>query len=279
MWFKQHHPGIFYAAMLDRADKKSGGTGASNTKATATSRAKLDGQVIMLRDAIHHGFKILPYDLRASDLTWKREGRRGLRPGFDQIEGVGPSMAEKILNWRETKTGELRWPDLIEVKGIGGKTIEKLVNYATAPDPFGIEKLDKMIEAVRTDLPRLGLPVPTHTAIQVPWERGEDEEVVWIGVAVHRNLRDIFEVNRARTGEELDPSEVKHPELNEWMLLAGYDGTDLLSIRITRWKYPRFKTLLWKIKLNEDVLLVRGVKPSWRAAREVYVNDIWVLQP
>jgi hypothetical protein len=72
--------------------------------------------------------------------------------------------------------------------------------------------------------------------------------VVWIGVAVHKNLRDIFEVNRARTGEELDPTEVKDPHLNEWMLLAGYDGTDLLSLRITRWKYPKMKKILWKIR-------------------------------
>ena len=283
MWFKQHHPGVFYAAMLHRADKKtSGGGGAggsSNAKATVTSKAKLDGQVIMLRDAIHHKFQILPYDLRHSDMTWKREGRRGLRPGFDQIDGVGESMATRIIDWRDSKEGELKWPDLIQVKGIGPKTIDKLVEYATADDPFGIEKLDKMIASVKADLTRLHLPMPTHTAVEVPYERGEDIEIVWLGVVVHRNLRDIFEVNRARTGEELDPETVKHPELNEWMLMAGYDGTDLLSIRITRWKYPKFKKLLWKIAMNEDIVLVRGTKPSWRAAREVYVSDIWVLQP
>ena len=290
MWFKQHYPGVFYAAMLHRADKKTAGGGgaggSSNVKATVTSKAKLDGQVIMLRDAIQHHFRILPYDLRASDLTWKREGRRGLRPGFDQIEGVGPSMAGKILTWRDTKTGPINWSDLIQVKGIGPKTIEKLVDFATAEDPFGITKLDKMIESVTKDLKagtkdRHGnkLPIPTHTAIQVPYERGEDIEVVWLGVVVHRNLRDIFEVNRARTGEELDPATVRHPELNEWCLMAGYDGTDLLSIRITRWKYNKFKKMIWKIALNEDIVLVQGVKPSWRAAREVYVNNMWVLEP
>jgi DNA polymerase III subunit alpha len=283
MWFKCHHPGVFYAAMLHRADKKTAGGGgaggSSNAKATVTSKAKLDGQVIMLRDAIHHGFKILPYDLRRSDMTWKRDGRRGLRPGFDQIDGVGPSMADKILTWREGKPGKIDWPNLIEVKGIGPKTITRLVDYATADDPFGIEKLDKMIASVKSDLKRLKLPMPTHTAVEVPYERGEDIEIVWLGVVVHRNLRDIFEVNRARTGEELDPESVKHPELNEWMLMAGYDGTDLLSIRVTRWKYPKFKKLLWKIGLNDDIVLVRGTKPSWRAAREVYVSEMWVLQP
>jgi DNA polymerase-3 subunit alpha len=279
MWFKQHHPSAFYAAMLRREDKKGNVAKASNTKATATSRAKLDGQVIMLRDAIKHSFRILPYDLRESDETWKREGRRGLRPGFDQIDGVGPAMAEKILNWRNKKVGKIDWPQLIEVSGIGPKTIDKLVDYATADDPFGIEKLDNMIKSVRDDLPRLNLPTPTHTAIDVPYERGEDVEIVWLGVVVHRNLRDIFEVNRARTGEELDPASVRHPELNEWVLMAGYDGSDLLSIRITRWKYNKFKPMIWKIKLNEDVVLVQGVKPNWRAAREVYVNNMWVLAP
>lgn len=289
MWFKQHHPGAFYAAMLHRADKKTssggGAGGSANAKATVTSKAKLDGQVIMLRDAIHHRFKILPYDLRESDMTWKREGRMGLRPGFDQIDGVGPSLAGKIITWRDSKTGRIDWPHLIEVKGIGPKTIDKLVNYATADDPFGIEKLDNMLESVKKDLPSMKdrggmpMPFPNMTAIEVPYERGEDVEIIWLGTIVHRNLRDIFEVNRARTGEELDPSEVKNPELNEWMLMAGYDGTDLLSVRITRWRYPKFKKLLWKIALNEDVVLVQGVKPSWRAAREVYVQNMWVIEP
>ena len=289
MWFKRHHPSAFYTAMLRREDKKTAGGGgaggSSNAKATVTSKAKLDGQVIMLRDAIKHNFKILPYDLRESDETWKREGRRGLRPGFDQIDGVGPSMAEKIIKWRDNKVGKLDWPQLIEVSGIGPKTITKLVDYATAEDPFGIERLDKIIASVKKDLPTMKdhsgelLPIPNMTAIEVPYERGEDVPIVWIGVIVHRNLRDIFEVNRARTGEELDPATVRHPELNEWCLMAGYDGSDLLSIRITRWKYQAFKNMIWKIKPNEDIVLVEGAKPSWRAAREVYVNKMWVIEP
>jgi DNA polymerase-3 subunit alpha len=278
MWFKRHHPDMFYAAMLDRADKKGTGRSGDTVKATGVSRAKLDGQVIMLRDAIGHGFKILPYDLRHSDLTWKRVGRRKLRPGFDQIEGVGPKMAAKIVDWRDGVKDwrGVDWSSLIEVHGIGEKTIVNLVEHATAEDPFGVERLEKMIQAVKKDLPRLGLPSPTHTAIEVPYERGEDEEVVWVGVAVHKNLRDLFEVNRARTGEELDPATVRDPHLNEWMLVVGYDGTDLLSLRVTRWRYPHLKKLLWKIDLHEDVLVVRGVKRGWRAAREIQVSDIWV---
>jgi hypothetical protein len=170
-----------------------------------------------------------------------------------------------------------------EISGVGPKTVQKIVNDATAADPFKVERLDSMIAAVVADLPRLNkgrkhpIPSPTHTAIEVPYERGSDIEVVWVGLIVHKNLRDIFEVNRARTGEELDRSEVKYPDLNEWGLLAGYDGTDLLSIRIDRFKYPKFKKIFWGIQQNQDVVLVKGVRPGWRTAREIYANQIWVL--
>jgi DNA polymerase-3 subunit alpha len=290
MWWKQHHPEIFYAAMLDRADGRGGGSGA-NAKASAISKAQIDPHTIMLRDAIGHGFTILPYDIQMSGMTWQAETSYELRPGFDQIDGVGPAMAQKIIEWRDEKAKTFRmqrldWPSLIEVKGIGPKTIDKLVAHATAEDPFGVKTMDRMIASCKKGIRRgmkdsdgNRLPRPTHKAIEVPYERGEDLGVVWIGIPVHRNLRDIFEVNRARTGEELDPATVRNPELNEWMLIAGYDGTDLLSLRVSRWKYQTFKKLLWKIKLHEDVLLVRGVKPGWRSAREIYVTDMWVMAP
>jgi hypothetical protein len=187
-------------------------------------------------------------------------------------------MAPRIVAYRDM-FGMKDWEALQKVSGIGTKKMETIRKFSEAEDPFQIHRLDKMIADVKAALPDLGLPQPTHRAIDVPYERGEDREVVWIGVVVHKNLRDIFEVNRARTGEELDPSEVKDPELNEWMLLAGYDGSDLLSLRVTRWKYPKWKKVLWKIRANEDIVLVRGVKPGWRTAREIYVKDLWVIEP
>lgn len=285
MWFKRHHPDIFFAAMLHRADQKSGGD-SSNAKASVQSKARLDPQVIMLRDAMNSwgqftrpSHTILPPSLSESGATWQRAGSGELLAGFDQIPGIAETMASRILEWRSKRpTPPDTWKSLLEVPGIGSKTMMKIQEFAESDDPFQVKRLDRMIAAVKKDLSKLGLPQPTHTAIEVPYERSEDDqEVVWIGVAVHKNLRDIFEVNRARTGEELDPDTVKDPHLNEWMLLAGYDGTDLLSLRITRWKYPKLKKILWKIKMNEDVLVIRGVKRGWRSAREIQVSDIWVL--
>lgn len=189
-------------------------------------------------------------------------------------------MYETIQRWQGERTSPpTQWGQMIEVRGIGQKKLATIREFAETDDPFNVTKLDKLIESVRVDLERLGLPQPTHKAIEVPYERGRDTEVVWIGVGVHRNLRDIFEVNRARTGEELDRATVRHPEKNEWMLLAGYDGTDILSLRFTRFLYPRFKKMLWSLSLHSDVILAHGVKPGFRTAREVYVDKMWVLSP
>lgn len=288
MWFKKHYPDVFYAAMLDRASNRSRSHGdASNVRASITAKAKLNPETIMIRDAMNvektytrPQFKILPVDIQLSDSTWKREGNNSLRPGFIQIEGIQKATSDKILEWRQGReTPPTSWAQLEEVKGIGPKKMATVQEFAHSEDPFNVLRLDNLIESVRKDLPRLGLPTPTHRAIDVPYEQGDDVEVVWIGVGIHRNLRDIFEVNRARTGEELDPSEVKDPHLNEWMLVAGYDGTDLLSLRVTRWKYPKLKKALWNLKLNDDVLLVHGVKRGWRTAREIQVQRFWVLEP
>lgn len=288
MWFKRHYPDVFFTAMLHRADQKSGGD-SSNAKASVQSKARLDPQVIMIRDAMNSfgqfsrpSHEILPLSITESGATWSRDASSGsLRPGFDQIPGIGENMARTILEWRSSLPVDPNgWKSLLAVSGIGEKKMMTIAEFAEAEDPFKVRRLDQMIAAVKKDLPKLGLPKPTHTAIEVPYEKSEeDQEVVWIGVAVHKNLRDIFEVNRARTGEELDPSEVKDPHLNEWMLLAGYDGTDLLSLRIDRWKYPKLKRILWKIKMNEDVLVIRGIKRGWRSAREIVVKEIWVLDP
>lgn len=301
MWWKVHHPDIFFTASLRRVDGKSAG-GSGNAKASVTSSAKVDPASIMMRDADKHGFTILPPSLSLSGATWERSSTTGtlisdgtkasaggvsLLAGFDQIPGVAAKTASRFVEFRNQLIAENQngygetptWRHLQMLDGVGEKTVAKIETFVNAEDPFGIHALTKVLDSVKSDLGRLGLPYPTHEAVDVPYESGEDQEVVWIGMAVNRNLRDIFEANRSRTGEALAESEVKDPHLNEWMLVAGYDGTDLLSLRIDRWKYPRLKRLLWKIALNEDVILVHGTKKGYRTAREIRVNRIWILEP
>lgn len=264
-WLKAHHPAAFYAASLA---KMTGSTGTG---------AKIPKDEQLIRDAVRHGIAVLPPDPKLSDRTWKALDDRRLLAGFEQIEGIAAKTADNILEYRDEQ-GLDGWTDLIKIKGIGAKTVDKVTTFVNERDPFGVLRLEEAIDVVRKELPRLGLPEPTHVAAEVPYERGEDTQIVWLGIIVHRNLRDIYETNRARTGVELKPEEIKSPELNEFLLAEGYDGDEIVNIRFNRFIYPRFRDAIWGLKVGVDLVLIQGVKPGWRTARELYVRNMWVLE-
>lgn len=257
MWFKQHHPVEFYvAALMKMPEEKS-----------------LD----LLRDADRHGLEILPPDPTRSMASWSpAEGQ--LLAGFSQISGIGDKMAPRMQAYREEHE-VTDWEDYQNIAGIGPKTIEKCREFESMDDPFEVHKLSRLLNGIRKQLPQLGLPRTTHTSLEVPYSRGDDTNVVWCGVIRHRNLRELFEVNFSRTGEALDPTLVKNPELNEWVIMVGVDEDELLTITVDRWKYPRFKKAIWGIKPEHDVVVVRGVKRGWQSRRAIYVKEMWVIDP
>jgi hypothetical protein len=249
-----------------------------NTKASAVSKAKIDPETVALRDAVNHSFLIEAPHFDTAEMTWTyNDQNRTLHGGLLQIPGIGESKAQALIEGRD-EMGLTEWGEIERIKGFGPKTSASIQDWVSQPDVFGIYTLDNLIQKVKTDMPRLGLPEPTHTALEVPYERGRDTEVTWIGVVVQRNLRDIFEINKAR-GVEVDPESIDRPDLNEWMIAAGYDGTELVSIRVDRYKYPGFRKALWGLRLNKDVVVVQGVKPGFRAAREVRASKMWVIDP
>lgn len=262
MWLKIHHPVEFYVASLSTYDPKK-------------------HQLNLLRDALKHGIVAEPPDVNLSGASWTAaEGR--LLGGFGQVPTIGEKTGQLIVDWREDATSEkpqATWDDLLAIKGIGAKTVEKFHEFATQEDPFEIQKLHRILEGVKKDIRRWNLPRPTHTSLEVPYSRGRDTQVTWVGMLRHRNLRDLFESNFARTGEALDPKEVKDPELREWVIGVGYDEDELVTITWDRWKYPRFKKAIWEIRLDHDVILVRGVKKGFQARRAIYVTDLWVIDP
>ena len=267
MWFKIHHPAAFYKASLSKMPDRPIADGVK----FGTHRG-------LMQDAIRHGVEVKPPHARRSGRSWEVRGNK-IQAGFSQIPGIGDKMADVIMADRESG-GEYRsWADLIRVKGIGPKTIERIVEFCEDEDPFGLTRTQRAISTTKAELSRLGLPTPTHTADEIPYEKGQDEIVVWLGTIIHRNLRDLFEINRAKTGTELDESEVKDPHLHEFVIMAGYDGGELVSIRINRWKYPHYKGAIWNLKLGEDLVLVQGSKPGWRHAREIQVDRMWVIDP
>ena len=167
----------------------------------------------------------------------------------------------------------------MDIRGIGAKTVDRMRSFAEAEDPFNVYSLTRLLDKTAKVLPELHLPYPTHKAVDVPYEKGQDIEVVWLGVILDRNLRDLFEINRARTGVELNPDEVRDPDLNEWVVMHGTDGTELLTVRVDRWRYPKYKKLVWEMKLGEEPVLIKGVKPGWQNSRTVNTQEIWVIDP
>ena len=51
---------------------------------------------------------------------------------LEQVPGIGPVMAERIVKWRDEHGGFAAIEDLLEVEGIGEKTLEELKPYVDA---------------------------------------------------------------------------------------------------------------------------------------------------
>lgn len=264
MYFKRHYPQAFYVAALRKLPEE-----------------KL---LTILRDAIKHGVTILPPDPNDSGITWAPVGTDSIRGGLAQIPGIGEKMGAVIIEDREERGPFADWSELERVKGIGPSKMETIRAFCERDDPFDIFTLQRRIDRITHEikhgkLSQYRLPAPTHKTEDIPMERGNDIEVVWIGTVHSRNLRDLFEVNFGKTGEALDISTVRRPDLPEWVIMYGEDETDQMSITVDRFKYPKFREMVWGIDLDHDLILVRGVKKGYQARRALYVWDMWVIDP
>jgi hypothetical protein len=278
-WMKVYEPDVFYASALCESIKDK------------------DRTRQLLRDAQHHGVRVLKPSLKESDANWrpkfiypdrpKRVTLPTIRAGFQSVEGIGEKSAAVVLDWRD-KNHPTGWGDLQQLKGFGPKTVLKITDWIKREDPFQAFKLDSDISEIKALLAAKALPgrdgkplpTPTHNASDLASDanQGKALHVYWLGTFVQRNIRDIFEQNRAR-GVELDPKSVKDPHLNEWAMLTGEDESDQLLIKIDRWKYPLFREAIFDFKMGSDLLLIQGVKPARSGVRSLSVKKLWVITP
>ena len=265
MWLKQHHPLEFYCASLRKYDPKQKGFD-------------------LLKEAVARGIKILPPDPRKSGITWRIEGD-ALRAGLTQVKGIGDSMAPRMVKWRrglsKAERRQLTWWSFTELKGYGPKTAEKIEEFCNDEDPFGVYRMTKTLVAVRKWLKahadEAELFMAPHRSQDVPYE-AKRGEYFWVGVVRDRNLKDIYELHRSRTGEELDPATVREPEHVNYAVILGEDETGPLTITVHRYGglYERYKDLIWGMSPDRDLLLVRGYKRA-EYRRAIYATEMHVL--
>lgn len=269
MWFKRHHPGAFFAGCLSKMDE---GTDKGKEKAAS-----------MRRDAEEHGIEVLPPGLE-SEASWTMvQAGTAVMAGWQQITGIGEKTARNIMSYATESGGLKSYEDLINVSGVGPKTIETITAFCEQDDPFHIYQLDEQIEAVTEEIEKgeLGdVPVPTHTAKEI-LEAGSNKRFVFLGQPVHRNLRNLHEANQKK-GEKLDLSKVWKPELPEWVVMRVRDGDELLICIVGRAKYPMFKEAIWNLKLGSDLVLIKCKKGDFGGSGErsgvVFVESMQVIE-
>lgn len=258
---KVYHPAAFYAGNLIKF---------------------ADDEYDLLRDALAHGQKILGPDLDESQTSWVATDA-GIRGGFQQIAGIGPTTGPLIVRDRAENGPFANWDDLQRIKGIGPKTAEKIRDIAESDDPYGIHRIDKVMAKVRKAIieGELGIcPEPTHKGAEIPTD-AENLRVVYVGIPFKRNPQDVIEDERARTGDDYETirKRMKDPHLSKKMVLTCMDDSDnLVFVRFWRQSFPKFEKAAWSINLGHDVIVVDGVKKGGFGTG-VHVRKLWVVDP
>lgn len=267
-WLKQHFPSAFYAAQLHKVDK-----------------AKWPR---LIRDAESHGIRVRGVTPGVSDRSWRAvsndivrgEPFTGIVAGWTQINGVGDSLADRILSYDGTLE---RTEDLLRVKGVGPAVLEKMRPMIEGDDPFGLMAVQIALDSVRGAIINRDIPlkVPTHRSDDILDAAGDDI-VCWVGMVKLKEYKDVFEDERARTGDSPEDirKRIKRPDLPTSCVLHSYDdGGEDVYVRVTRYDYPRFKQGLAALKENEDVIHVIARKSKGGFGASLYVKHLVVIDP
>lgn len=275
MWIKVHHPLAFYTAQLNKT---------SDGKDAASKRTKL------LKDAVRHGIRILGPDPAISRISWTADpATNAVRAGLSQVPGVGEKTAHLMLEYRDLykktvgKRVDIEWGNYGDVKGIGPKTVERFAEFAADEDPFGVDRIKRIMTELRRDLRqgRLGpVPNPTHTSDTIPTD-ADKLKVVWMGIPMARDFKDLIEDQRSRTGKTPEQilRENRDSHLLKWCVLkCEDDGEEEVFLRFNRWTYPRFKQQIDKIKLGKDVVVITGEKRR-AFGISIFVSQMITINP
>jgi len=265
MWMKVHHPAAFYAAQL--------------------SKIKEEKWPKLIRDAEAHGIPISGVHLMESGLTWTPTSGGGVAAGFLQLTGVGDSLADKIIAYREANPHILLKvaDDLLPVNGIGPAKLEKMRPQIDGDDPFGLMRVQMALDSVRIAIAErsIPLPVPNANSDKILDLTG-DTRVYFVGMAKLKEYKDVIEDERSRTGDDLDVirARLKRPDLATSCTLHCYDdGGEDVYVRITRYDFPLYRKALEELREDIDVVWVEARKSQGGFGASIYVKRLIVIDP
>jgi DNA polymerase-3 subunit alpha len=265
MWLKVHHPAAFYAAQLRKTPDD-------------VRRNRL------LKDAKRHDIEVVSPDIIESDITWSKLDDSTVCAGFLQIPGVGPKTASAIVDYLERTVWKTNpdWDDLIEVPRIGPATVEKIKAFCLDPDPFNLEYIRSVMTELRDNLKpgnRYYLPSPTHTSDTLP--REGQHEVIWCGIPMVREYKDLIEDERARTGDDVSEilERTRDPHLLKSCVLKCIDdGDDEVYVRFNRWSFPDFATRIENLRLGgADAIIIKGIKREGFGV-SIQARELWAVE-
>lgn len=268
MWLKVHYPTAFYKAQLIKTDKEKWPR--------------------LIQDAENHDHRVHGVTLGVSGIGWSAPEDRLIYAGYEQLNGVGPVTAQKIVDYDTAKKradgmGLRSAEDLLGVNGIGPKTLEKFRPQINNEDPFGLRTRRTNLERVRAFIAETpGLPAPNFTSDSLL--HASNAAVIWVGIPIERNYQDVVENERTRYGRPVAEikAKMKRPDLtNSVVLRCVDDGEEDVYVRISRWNYPKMKKAIDGLRVGLDVVLVVGHKTDKVAAFgiSVHTNHIIVIAP
>jgi len=269
MWLKVHHPQAFYASQLEKTKKEKWPR--------------------LIRDAEAHGVKVVGVTPGRSKKSWTVHKKKVIA-GWLQLTGVGDSIADAIIRteaemaqYAVDGVGFRTTEDLLRVPGIGPAKLENFRSQIESDDPFGLEETKRALDAVRLSISRreILLRRPTVRSGGILDTRG-GAQVVWLGRVKKIEMKDVFEDERARTGDSLEDirARLDRPDLPTSCVLHCYDDEDEdVYLRITRFVFPRFRDGIQLIQPNIDVVHAVARRSKGGFGASLYVDRLAIIDP
>jgi DNA polymerase III alpha subunit len=227
--------------------------------ATLTHEVDPTRQIQLLREMDAEGYKYIPVDAEQSTNKWavgSRDGIRILVGPLHNVKGIGPKTVEAVLNAR--RRGERKIPE---------KARKLLLNPVT-----DIDSLWPIRDAFQRILPdpaerQIFTPPTPISSIQI---QADDYDVVVFCTLSKINPRDENEaVMVARRGYEIKDN------LTSSLNLQLTDDTDTIFGKIDRFRYPRMgKEIVERGRTGKALYAVKGRVRGGSTFRMVLIQSI-----